>query len=128
MASEFFILPIYVDDINLVGTPEELQKAIEYLKKEFEMKDLGKTTLSWSDIAFSVNLLARYNSSPTKRYWNMIKHILRYLKGTLDMSLFYANKGSANLIGYADACYLSDPHKTRYQTGYMFTCGGTVIS
>jgi len=43
MASEFVILVVYVDDINLVGTPEELQKAIEYLKKEFEMKDLGKT-------------------------------------------------------------------------------------
>ena len=39
----FVILAIYVDDINLIGTPEEVQKAIEYLlKKEFEMKDLGK--------------------------------------------------------------------------------------
>jgi len=27
------------------------------------------------DIAFSVNLLARYSSSPTRRYWNEIKHI-----------------------------------------------------
>ena len=39
---EFVILAVYVDDINLIGTPEEVQKAIEYLKKEFEMKDLGK--------------------------------------------------------------------------------------
>ncbi|XP_070005245.1 cytochrome P450 89A2-like [Nicotiana sylvestris] len=29
------------------------------------------------DIAFSVNLLARYSSSPTWRHWNGIKHILR---------------------------------------------------
>ena len=34
-----------VDDINFIGTPEEVQKTIEYLKKEFEMKDLGKTKL-----------------------------------------------------------------------------------
>ena len=39
----FVILAIYVDDINLIGTPEEVQNAIKYLKKEFEMKDLGKT-------------------------------------------------------------------------------------
>jgi len=75
------------------------------------------------DIAFSVNLLARYSSSPTRRYWNGIKHILRYLKGTLDMGLFYANKDSADLVGYADAGYLS-----RSQIGYVFTYGGTVIS
>ena len=31
------------------------------------------------DIAFSVNLLARYNSFPTKKHWNGIKHIFRYL-------------------------------------------------
>ncbi|XP_070055275.1 uncharacterized mitochondrial protein AtMg00810-like [Nicotiana tomentosiformis] len=45
MASEFVILAVYVDNINLVRTREELQKAIEYLKKEFEMKNLGKTKL-----------------------------------------------------------------------------------
>ena len=29
----------------LIGTPEELQKVIEYLKKEFEIKNFGKTKL-----------------------------------------------------------------------------------
>ena len=28
------------------------------------------------NIAFFVNLLARYNFAPTKRHWNEIKHIL----------------------------------------------------
>ena len=41
----FVILAVYVDDINIIGTPEEVQKAIKYLKKEFEMKDLGKTKI-----------------------------------------------------------------------------------
>ena len=40
------------------------------------------------DIAFSANLLARYSSTPTRRHWNGIKHILRYLRGTTDMGLF----------------------------------------
>ena len=35
----------YVNYINLIGTPIELQKAIDYLKNEFEMKDLGRTKL-----------------------------------------------------------------------------------
>ena len=44
------------------------------------------------NIAFYVNLLARYNSAPTRRHWNDIKHILRYLRGTTDMSLFYSRE------------------------------------
>nr|AAK50602.1 putative polyprotein [Oryza sativa Japonica Group]ABF97167.1 retrotransposon protein, putative, Ty1-copia subclass [Oryza sativa Japonica Group] len=32
------------------------------------------------------------------------------------------------MVGYADAGYLSDPHKALSQTGYVFLCGGTAIS
>ena len=80
------------------------------------------------DISFAVNLLARYSSSSTRRHWNGIKHILRYLRGTMDMVLFFSNVSKSDLIGYADAGYLSDPHNGRSQTGYLFTCGGTAIS
>ncbi|GJT34653.1 hypothetical protein Tco_0925072 [Tanacetum coccineum] len=41
------------------------------------------------DITFSLNLLARYISCPTRRHWNGVKHIFRYLQ---------------------DAGYMSDPH------------------
>ena len=43
VATGFSTIAIYVDDLNLIGTPEELIKTIDYLKKKFEMKDLGKT-------------------------------------------------------------------------------------
>jgi len=32
------------------------------------------------------------------------------------------------MIDYADTAYLSDPHKVRSHSGYVFTCGGTAIS
>ena len=44
------------------------------------------------DIAFSVNLLAKYSFAPTQRHWNGIQHILHYLRGTTNMSLFYSRK------------------------------------
>ena len=68
------------------------------------------------DITFSVNLLARYSSAPTKRHWNGIKHVLRYLLGTCDMGFFYSKTLEPQFFGYADAGYLSDPHKARSQT------------
>ena len=37
------IIVVYDDDLNLIKTPEELKRTIKYLKKEFEIKDLGKT-------------------------------------------------------------------------------------
>ena len=66
------------------------------------------------DIAFAVNLLARYSFAQTRRHWNGIKHILCYLSGTTDFGLFYPNGLKPQLVGYADTCYLSDPHKCRY--------------
>ncbi|PRQ59184.1 putative RNA-directed DNA polymerase [Rosa chinensis] len=219
-SSGFVIVAVYVDDMNLIGTPEEIKETAKHLKSEFEMKDLGRTNYCLGlelehradgillhqsnyiqkmlrrfnedkakpsstpmvirsldpkkdpfrpadnneeilapevpylsaigallyltqctrpDISFSVNLLARYSSAPTRRHWNGIKDIFRYLRGTIDMGLFYpyaSRNGSnpldpqndARLVGYADAGYLSDPHKARSQTGYVFTIGNTAIS
>ena len=36
------------------------------------------------DIIFVVNLLARHSSAPNKRNWKGVKHLLCYLKDTVD--------------------------------------------
>ena len=43
--SEFVIIAVYVNDLNIIETRKELLQAVECLKKEFEMKDLGKTKI-----------------------------------------------------------------------------------
>ena len=85
-------------------------------------------TCTHPDIAFPVNQLARYSFAPTRMHWNGIKNILRYLKGTYDMGLFYSKESKKQLFGYVDAGYLSDLHKARSQTGYVFSCNGAAIS
>ncbi|KAJ9544183.1 hypothetical protein OSB04_023890 [Centaurea solstitialis] len=37
------ITVVYVDDMNIIGTLDEIRDTTSYLKSEFEMKDLGKT-------------------------------------------------------------------------------------
>ncbi|GJW23274.1 retrovirus-related pol polyprotein from transposon TNT 1-94 [Tanacetum coccineum] len=148
--SEYVIIAVYVDDLNIIGTPGELPKAIECLKGEFEMKDLGKTKFckddpfrprdvdeeilgpevpylsaigalmflaghTRPDIAFSLNLLARFSSCPTRRHWNGVKQIFRYLQGTKDMGLYFTNPSNTSLVGFADAGYMSDHHNGRSQ-------------
>nr|GEZ74414.1 putative copia-like polyprotein [Tanacetum cinerariifolium] len=39
----FVVIVVYVDDLNIIGTNTELNEVVVHLKKEFEMKDLGKT-------------------------------------------------------------------------------------
>ena len=39
---------MYVDDLNLDETPEELVRTAKYLKREFEMKDIGKKKICLS--------------------------------------------------------------------------------
>ncbi|KAA3467163.1 Retrovirus-related Pol polyprotein from transposon TNT 1-94 [Gossypium australe] len=80
------------------------------------------------DISFSVNLLARFNSFPTRRHWNRVKHVFCYLQGTRDMSLFFPKRTKKELVGFADAGYLFDPYNARSETGYVFTYDCTTIS
>nr|ABA98087.1 retrotransposon protein, putative, Ty1-copia subclass [Oryza sativa Japonica Group] len=80
------------------------------------------------DIAFSVNLLARYSAAPTNRHWTGVKNVFRYINGTRDLGLFFKKNQDSTLIGYTNAGYLSDPHNARSQTGFVFLQGGTAIS
>ena len=41
--SSGFAIFVYVNDMNLISTLEELRDIATYLKSEFEMKDLEKT-------------------------------------------------------------------------------------
>jgi hypothetical protein len=65
------------------------------------------------DIAFVVNLLARYSAAPTRRHWVGVKTILRYLRGTEDLGLWFLKNQASTMVGYIDAGYMSDPHNAR---------------
>ncbi|KAM0982081.1 hypothetical protein ACFX2A_015350 [Malus domestica] len=62
------MVAVYVDDMNLVGTPKELNKTAEYLKNEFEMKNLGKTKYCLSlQIEHCVNGILDHQSAYIKK-------------------------------------------------------------
>ena len=71
------------------------------------------TNCTQLDIVFATNLLVRFSLSPTQRHWNGIKYLFRYIRGTTNFGLFYPRGSKQEMIGYADASYLSDSHKAR---------------
>ena len=65
-------------------------------------------TATRPDIAFSVGLCARFQSNPKESHHIVVKRILRYLKETNDLSLFYPKSDVYDLKGYTDADYAGD--------------------
>ena len=41
-SDEIVVIAVYVDDLNIMGTSHQIASAASYLRKEFEMKYLGK--------------------------------------------------------------------------------------
>jgi hypothetical protein len=62
-------------------------------------------TASRSDVMFSVCKCARYQTSPRESHLKATKRILRYLKGTHDVGLWFPKGSNFELIGYSDSDY-----------------------
>nr|GEV34857.1 retrovirus-related Pol polyprotein from transposon TNT 1-94 [Tanacetum cinerariifolium] len=52
---------------------------------------------------YAVCLCARYQEKPNEKYLNEVKRIFRYLKGTINMGLWYLKDTDMSLTAYADA-------------------------
>ena len=55
------------------------------------------------DIAFAVNYVCRSMHSPQSADWVRLKHLLRYLKGTIDYGLHIKQDSDLSLTAFSDA-------------------------
>lgn len=58
------------------------------------------------DISFAVNVASRNLERPAQHHWQLVKRILHYFKGTVNISLLYTRNYS--LEAYSDADYAGD--------------------
>ncbi|GKF98136.1 hypothetical protein Tco_0296919, partial [Tanacetum coccineum] len=54
-------------------------------------------TASRPDLVFAVWMCARYQAKPIKKHFEAIKRIFRYLKGTINMGLWYPKDNAMSL-------------------------------
>ena len=90
------------------------------------------------DIRFATYFMARYQSRPTKRHFQLVKRMLRYLQQTKDLQLTFDPTGSAQdlntlrlpdnhpLYGMVDSNY-TGADDTKSTTGYVFWFYGCPI-
>ena len=85
------------------------------------------------DIAFAVSELSRFVSAPAAAHGKALKHLLRYLKGTMDLGVVYSKTGGGagqiNLLTAAvDADWAGDADTRKSTTGYVNLLNGAAIS
>ena len=134
-----------MSDCNPIGTPmdpgahlsssmspqsPEEQKAMEnipYLNAVGTLQYLATSTRP--DIFYAVGVLARFNKNPGIDHWKAVKHLFRYLKGSLDYKLVYGPSDSPQLFTtYTDADHGGNPDNGRSTGGYAIIMGGGAVS
>ena len=79
------------------------------------------------DIAHTVGVVSRYMANPRKEHWEVVKWLLRYLRGASSTSLCFG-KGNVTLQGFVDADLGGDVESSKSTYGYIYTIGGTAVS
>lgn len=80
------------------------------------------------DISYLVQQLSQHVAAPTTSHWESALHIMKYLKGTSAMGLFYKSSSDFGLIAYSDSDWASCPVSRRSISGYCIMLGDSLIS
>jgi len=81
-------------------------------------------TMTRPDIATAVNILCRHMKAFNEDHWTAAKHLLRYIKGSLDYTITYNGSEPSTPVVYSDASYVSDKTTGRSRTGYVVISSG----
>ena len=77
---------------------------------------------------FTVGLLSRFMENPSVEHLKIAKHIIRYVRGTLNYGLMYKRSKVFELIGYSNSDYARDHIDRKSTSGSVFFLGGNLIT
>jgi len=110
-------------------TPEETaaMKNIPDMSAVGSIMYLSVTTRP--DIAYAVGVLYRFNQNPGMAHWKAVKHLFRYLKGTMDHQLIFAPSPSNELFEFfSDADHTGNSDNGKSTSGYLVRMGTGAVS
>jgi hypothetical protein len=81
------------------------------------------------DIAFAVGVLCRFMARPGPEHWKAVKHLFRYLRGTIDYRLTYAPDASAPkpFYAYSNADHGGNRNNSRSTSAYVVKIGSGAV-
>ena len=87
---------------NCYLSMDEKGKLIDQTKYRGIIGSLLYLTASRPNIMFSIFMCAHYQSCPKESHFSTIKRVMKYLRGTLDVGLWYPKGVEISLRGYFD--------------------------
>nr|GEU76498.1 retrovirus-related Pol polyprotein from transposon TNT 1-94 [Tanacetum cinerariifolium] len=98
--------------LDLVGKP------VDHTDYHSMIRSLKYVTSSRPDIMFATCMCARYQANPNEHHVSAVKKIFRYLKGTINLGLWYPKDSGFDLTAYSDAdhagCHLDQKTESEY--------------
>jgi hypothetical protein len=85
-------------------------------------------TATRPDLMFAVNLIARFMEHPIETHLMAAKRIMRYIRGTIDLGIWYKKGKQAELVAYSDSDYGGDVDDRKSTSGYVFMLGSGAVS
>nr|GEX09301.1 ribonuclease H-like domain-containing protein [Tanacetum cinerariifolium] len=85
-------------------------------------------TFTHADLSYAVQQVCLYMHDPREPYLSAMKHILRYVRGTLDHGLQLYIFPTSQLIAYSDADWAGCPNTLRSISGYCVFLGDNLIT
>ena len=73
-------------------------------------------------------MCARFQANPKESHFNATKRILKYLKGTTNVGLWYPNEATINLKGYSDSDFAGCKLDRKSTSGNCHLLGASLIS
>nr|GEV80789.1 reverse transcriptase domain-containing protein [Tanacetum cinerariifolium] len=79
------------------------RKAVDPTRYYRIIGSLMYMTSSRPDLVFVVSMCSQYKAKPTEKHLRAVKQILRYLRGTINIGLWYSKDSCIALTDFADA-------------------------
>ncbi|MBW0478903.1 hypothetical protein O181_018618 [Austropuccinia psidii MF-1] len=111
------------------ATDEEI-KRFKLLKVNFRSAVGSINYLSLAtrpDLAHAVSSLSQYLEEPGIWHWKSFLHILRYLRGSQELSLIYPKDSKEGIIAYSDADWGNCKATRRSISGYLASFEGGLV-
>ena len=107
---------------------DEIGKSIDESKYRGMIGSLLYLTASRPGIMFSVCMCARFQAQPKESHLTAVKRILKYLKGTINVGLWYPKGTDISLTGYSDSDFAGCKLDRKSTSGTCHLLGNSLIS
>ncbi|CAL8133286.1 unnamed protein product [Prunus armeniaca] len=75
-------------------------------------------TINRPDITYAVSIVSQFMHSPTMLHLNVVKRILRYLKGSVGRGILMRKNDNVHILGHTDANWAGNVLDRKSTTGY----------